>query len=79
MDAQKELAQKTMDRHRINEADPDLSFETIKKNNFEKYASDFTEVYNKAWAGNGGLKQMNKEQVLMMFKKLRMIMMKVIL
>jgi hypothetical protein len=74
MDAQKELAKKTMDRHRIHEADPDLTIGTIKKNNFEKYASDFTEVYNKAWAGHGGLKQMNKEQVLLMFKKMKPVM-----
>jgi len=72
--AQKPLAQKTMDRHKIHEADPDISFETIKKNNLEKYAGDFTEVYNKAWAGHGGLKQMNKEQVLLLFKKMKPVM-----
>lgn len=69
--AQKPLAQKTMDRHAVHEADPDITMETIKKNNLEKYAADFTEVYNKAWAGHGGLKQMNKEQVLLMLKKMK--------
>jgi hypothetical protein len=72
--AQKPLAQKTLDRHKVHEADPDISFETIKKNNLEKYAVDFTEVYNKAWAGHGGLKQLNKEQVLIMFKKMKPVM-----
>ena len=74
MDAQKPIAQKTIDRHKIHEADPDISFEIIKKNNLEKYAADFVEVYNKAWAGHGGLKQLNKELVLIMFKKMKPVM-----
>ena len=74
LDAQKKIAQKTLDRYEIHKANPDISFETIKKNNLEKYAADFTEVYNKAWAGHGGLKQMAKEQVLLMFKKMKPVM-----
>ncbi len=74
LDAQKALSQKTIDRHKVHEADPDISFETIKKDNFQKYAADFAEVYNKAWAGHGGLKQMNKEQVLLLFKKMKPVM-----
>ena len=74
LEAQKQIAQKTLDRHQVHEADPDISFETIKKNNLEKYAVDFVEVYNKAWAGHGGLKQMNKEQVLLLFKKMKPVM-----
>jgi hypothetical protein len=74
LDAAKPLAQKTMERHKVHENDPDISMETIKKNNLEKYAADFIEVYNKAWAGHGGLKEMNKEQVLLMFKKMKPVM-----
>ena len=74
LEAQKPIAQKTLDRHKVHEADPEISFETIKKNKLEKYALDFTEVYNKAWAGHGGLKQLNKEQVLIMFKKMKPVM-----
>ena len=74
LDAQKKLAQKTLDRHKFHEDNPDMSFETIKKNNLKKYAADFAEVYNKAWAGHGGLKQMNKEQVLLLFKKMKPVM-----
>jgi len=74
LEAQKPISQKTMERHRVHEADPDISFETIKKNNLEKYANDFIEVYNKAWAGHGGLKQMNREQVLLMFNKMKPVM-----
>lgn len=74
LDPTKPLAAKTMERHKLHEANPEISLETIKKNNLDKYAADFVEVYNKAWAGHGGLKQMNKEQVLIMFKKMKPVM-----
>lgn len=74
LDAQKKLAQKVLDRHRQLSANPDISFSTIKKNNLEKYATDFVEVYNKAWAGHGGLKQLTKDQVMIMFKKMKPVM-----
>lgn len=74
LDAQKKLAQKVLDRHRQLAANPEISFSTIKKNNLEKYATDFVEVYNKAWAGHGGLKQLTKDQVMIMFKKMKPVM-----
>jgi hypothetical protein len=74
LDALKPISQKTRERHKLNEANPDISFDTIKKNNLEKYANDFVEVYNKAWAGHGGLKQMSKDQVLLMFNKMKPVM-----
>jgi hypothetical protein len=74
LDATKPLSQKTMDRHKVHEANPDITMETIKKNNLAKYTLDFVEVYNKAWAGHGGLKQLNKEQVSLMFKKMKPVM-----
>ena len=40
----------------------------------EKCASDFCEVYNKAWAGHGGLKEMKKEQALLLFRKMKPVM-----
>ena len=74
LDAQKKLAQKVIDRHMMLSENPDISFSTIKKNNLEKYAADFVEVYNKAWAGHGGLKQLSKDQVMIMFKKMKPVM-----
>jgi hypothetical protein len=74
IDPQKALSQKTLDRYEQIAANPDFSFETIKKNNLEKYAVDFTTVYNKAWAGHGGLKQMSKDQVMLLFKKMKPVM-----
>ncbi|MFN8249266.1 MAG: hypothetical protein U0T68_09965 [Ferruginibacter sp.] len=74
LETQKPLSQKVIERHRIHAANPDISFSTIKKNNLEKFATDFAEIYNKAWAGHGGLKQLSKDQVLIMFKKMKPVM-----
>jgi hypothetical protein len=45
--------------------------EHIRKNNLEKYAADFTTIYNKAWAKHGGGKNLTKEQTLSMFQKMK--------
>lgn len=71
IDPQKKLSPKIFERHAAIAADPNFSFTTIKKNQLEKFAADFTTVYNKAWAGHGGLKQMNVEQVIILFKKMK--------
>jgi hypothetical protein len=65
------LSAKIWERHDALSRDPLFSASTISKKNLEKYAHDFAEVYNKAWAGHGGLKQMSKEQASIMFKKLK--------
>ncbi len=74
MDPQAPLGQKIWDRHCVIENMGGFSSSTIKKNNLEKYAADFATVYNKAWAGHGGLKQMNTEQVMLIFKKMKPVM-----
>ena len=68
------LKQKIFDRHAAFANDADFTAQCINKNQLEKYAIDFTTVYNKAWAGHGGLKQLPKEQVVMMFKKMKPVM-----
>ncbi len=68
------LQQRIWERHDLLAADPNYSAKYMKKNELEKGAMDFTEVYNKAWAGHGGLKQMSKEQVMLMFKKMKPVM-----
>lgn len=73
-DAQKKIAQKTIDRHKVHEDNPDMSCRLIEKDKLPRYAEDFVEVYNKAWAGHGGMKQLTKEQVLIMFKKMKPVM-----
>jgi hypothetical protein len=68
------LKQKMFDRHNAFENNPDFSAKHIDRNQLEKFAIDFTTVYNKAWAGHGGLKQLTKEQVIIMFKKMKPVM-----
>ena len=68
------LMPKMFERHARFDVDPDFTSQHIKKDNLEKYASDFTTIYNKAWAGHGGLKQMAKEQVVLLFKKMKPVM-----
>ena len=68
------LKQKMFDRYKPFGNDPDFTARHIKKDQLEKYANDFTIVYNKAWAGHGGLKQLLKEQVIIMFKKMKPVM-----
>lgn len=74
MDPKAPLGNKVWARHAINDKDPAISAAHIKKNQLEKFANDFAIVYNKAWAGHGGLKQMSKEQVLILFKKMKPVM-----
>jgi len=65
---------KVWERHNHIFQDKNFRAEHIKINMLEKYAEDFTIVYNKAWAGHGGLKQLSKEQVVLMFKKMKPVM-----
>lgn len=74
LDPRKEVSKKILDRHAQLAKDPAFSSSHIKKNQLDKFATDFTIVYNKAWAGHGGLKELKKEQVLSMFKKMKPVM-----
>ena len=65
---------KVWERHASVAADKNFSSGHLKKDELEKYAKDFTVVYNKAWAGHGGLKQLSYDQVLIMFKKMKPVM-----
>ena len=74
MDPKSPLDKKMWDRHDALEADKDFSSAHLQKKNLEKFAKDFASVYNKAWAGHGGLKELPYEQVLIMFKKMKPVM-----
>lgn len=74
MDPKQRLSEKIHERHNLYAKDPAFSSAYIKKNHLEKYAVDFMEVYNAAWAGHGGLKELRKEQVIQMFKKMKPVM-----
>ncbi len=68
------LSKKIWNRYHAIAADPDFSARHMNKKALEKFAGDFAEVYNKAWAGHGGLKELPKEQVILMFKKMKPVM-----
>jgi hypothetical protein len=63
-------------RHRHAECakDPNFSARHIRKDQLTKFADDFTIVYNKAWAGHGGLKQLDRKVVLKMFQSMKPVM-----
>ncbi len=48
--------------------------EHIQKNKLEKYAADFTTIYNKAWSKHGGGKDITYDQALQIFKKMKPVM-----
>ncbi|MBC7866900.1 MAG: hypothetical protein H7X88_05135, partial [Gloeobacteraceae cyanobacterium ES-bin-316] len=68
------LTSKVWGRHAALAKNPDFSAKHISKNQLEKFAVDFATVYNRAWAGHGGLKQMSKEQVVVLFTKMKPVM-----
>lgn len=68
------LSNKIWERHDFFSKDPRFSSDHARKNKLEKYASDFSIVYNKAWAGHGGLKELSKEQAIILFKKMKPVM-----
>lgn len=74
MNPKQRLSDKIFERHAQYEKDPSFCVRTIKKSKLDKYAEDFTTVYNAAWAGHGGLKELRKEQVVVMFKKMKPVM-----
>jgi hypothetical protein len=68
------LQQKFYDRHAECAKDPGYSSAYLKKNQLDKFAKDFTIVYNKAWAGHGGLKQLEEKVVQKMFRSMKPVM-----
>lgn len=68
------LEEKIWNRYNNIASDKNFSAAFIKKNNLKKFAADFTTVYNKAWAGHGGLKTLSEAQVQLMFKQMKPVM-----
>ncbi|GAA4728701.1 hypothetical protein [Flavisolibacter ginsenosidimutans] len=74
MKPKNKLSGKVIERHAVYEKDPHFSVRNMEKSKLEKYAADFAKVYNAAWAGHGGLKELKTEQVVIMFKKMKPVM-----
>ena len=74
LDPKKRLSEKLNARHDIVAKDPAFRAITARKNELRKFAQDFTTVYNKAYAGHGGMKELKFEQVNAMFKAMKPVM-----
>jgi hypothetical protein len=59
--------------HTKHKRNSNLSAVPMKKNQLEKFAKDFTEIYNKAWAAHGEGKQIEEAKTLKMFKMMKPI------
>ena len=62
-----------MNGHRMNAKNPNLKAVHWKKNQLEKFAHDFAEIYNKAWANHGEGTQIEVKKVLKMFQTMKPI------
>jgi hypothetical protein len=53
---------------------PEYEFRHLEKGKLEKYAGDFTEIYNKAWSKFENFKPVTAKEVLMLFKEMSPVM-----
>ena len=53
---------------------PGFEVQNVKKSNLKKYAADFVNVYNRAWAGHAGNKTMSEAQAYKIFRAMKPIM-----
>lgn len=68
------LSDKFYNRHAAIAANRNVRARHIEKSKLKKYAADFVTIYNKAWAGHGGLKQLNLDTVEKMFVRMKPVM-----
>lgn len=74
LDPLRPLMPKILERHQQYLKQPEFEVRHLQKSKLEQYALDFVTVYNKAWAGHGGLKELTKEQAIILFKKMKPVM-----
>lgn len=68
------LNEKFYERHDRLAKDPNYKAVHIKVSQLDKFAKDFCTVYNKAWAGHAGLKQMEEKTAMAMFNAMKPVM-----
>ena len=54
-------------------ANPTYTFDHIRKGNLEKYAADFIEIYNKAWAFHENFEPMTMDKIMVLMKMMKPI------
>lgn len=65
------VAQNFLDMHARISRNKAIKAKRMKVRHLEKFAADFTEIYNRAWAQHGGGKEISKAQTLKLFKTLK--------
>lgn len=73
-DRETRLPEKFFERHALVSADPNYKAVPIRKAELPKFAKDFSYVYNKAWAGHGGGKEIEERVALKMFQSMKPVM-----
>ena len=68
------LAPKFFETHKQLSADPGFSARHFQKNQLEKFVADFHTVYNKAWAGHAGNKELSMGQCKRIFTQMKPVM-----
>jgi hypothetical protein len=71
---QTQLSERFFEQDEKYNSNPDYKAVHIKKNKLKKFATDFSIVYNKAWAKHEGNKQLNKDVAYKMFKAMKPVM-----
>lgn len=71
---QTKLNEKFIEQDEKYNANPEFKAIHIRKKQLQKFAFDFSIVYNKAWAKHEGNKQLNKEVAYKMFKAMKPVM-----
>jgi hypothetical protein len=74
MKVTEKLQEKFYARHALFNNNPEFSARHIKKDQLEKFAKDFTIVYNKAWSTHGGMKELSTQVVSKLFQTMKPIM-----
>lgn len=67
------LSEKYEERYKRFASKPDYQARHVEKNNLQKYAKDFSIVYNQAWAQHDGGKEISVEGALKLFTKMKPI------
>ncbi len=74
MHPREKLQPKFFERHANITADPNFTAKHMRKSELKKFAEDFSTVYNKAWAGHAGNKQLSTAQCIKLFEQMKPVM-----
>ncbi|HVB02351.1 MAG TPA: hypothetical protein VNE41_01405 [Chitinophagaceae bacterium] len=69
-----QLQEKYFTRHAQLASDPGFRATQIDKRKLNRFAEDFSIIYNKAWAGHGGNKSIERKQALTIFNGMKKVM-----